>query len=112
MSVYPDTRTGVIGFRIQWNSPRFHFLHSRVEKYNITWKAVHTKLIKHAEKEETEPDAIQVVSTNTQGQLTKGETYEITVVSVSYDTYSIVNGSNQKNDSISKFSSWIFQCKT
>ena len=110
MTVYPDPRTGVIGFLIEWRPPRFHDYDTRIEKYNITWKAWHTELTNNAEQKETET-SIYVVSTKNKGQLTKGETYEITVVSVSYDTYSIVNGSNQKNDTISKFS-WIFQCKT
>ena len=112
MTVNSDTRTDVIGFEIRWRPPRFHKYDTRIEKYNITWKAVHTKLSKYAEQEETKTATIYVVFTDTQDQLTKGETYEITVVSVSYDTYSVANGSNQKNYTISKFTSWIFQCKT
>ena len=103
MTVNRDTRTGVIGFEIRWRPPRFHKYDTRIEKYNITWKAVHTKLTKNAEQEETKTATSYEVFTDTQGPLTKGETYEITVVSVSYDTYSVVNGSNQKNDTISEF---------
>ena len=121
MRVHSDPRPGVIGFEIRWRPPRFHKYDTRIEKYNIIWKAVHTKLTKNAEQEERKTATSYEVFTDTQGQLTKGETYEVTVVSVSYDTYSVVNGSNQKDYTISKliiwitiskFPLWIFQCKT
>ena len=103
LRVNPDPRHDKIGFEIRWRPPRFYKYDTRIEKYNITWKAVHTKLTKNAEQEETKTATIYQVLTDTRGQLTKGETYEITVVSVSYDTYSVSNGSNQINDTISKF---------
>ena len=103
MAVNPDPRPGVIGFEIRWRPPRFHKYDTRIEKYNITWKAVHTKLTKNAEQEKSKTATSYEVFTDTQDQLTKGETYEITVVSVSYDTFSVINGSNQKNYTISKF---------
>ena len=107
MTIDPDPRTGVIGFLILWRPPRYHNYDTRIEKYNITWKALHTELIKYAEQEENMTGNIYEVCTDNQGQLMKGETYEITVVSVSYDTYSVVNGSNQINYTISKL---LFYC--
>ena len=103
MKVDPDPRDDETGFVIGWRPPRFYKYDTRIEKYNITWKAWHAVLTKHAEQEESMTAISYEVATFTQGQLMKGETYEITVVSVSYDTYSIVNGSNQINETISKF---------
>ena len=102
MTVNPDPRADKIGFIIEWHSPSFDDYDTRIKRYSIAWKAWHTEVIKHAELEETESGTGYEVSTSSEAQLTKGETYEITVVSVSYNTFSVINGSNQINDTIGK----------
>ena len=95
----------VVGFNIRWYSP-LRLPPTRegtINKYNVTWEAVHSDWIRSHEEVEKGRLEYSVNTADSNPALLSGETYEITVVSVSYDTYSVVNGSNQRNDTISKF---------
>ena len=93
------------GLVIEWNS--LFNVNTRIEKYIVTWKAVHSEYVKSADQAPFSPRYHFYTSAHSFGLL-PGEIYEVTVESFSYEARSHLTSNNSKNGTLSKLMASIF----
>ena len=100
IDVSEDTVSGIKGLLIEWNS--LFNVNTRVGKYIVTWKAVHSEYIKSANQTIFSPRYHFYTSSHS-SVLLPGEIYEVTVQSFSYEARSPLTSNNTKNGTLGKF---------
>ena len=91
IGVSEDTVSGRKGLLIEWNS--LFKVNTRIEKYIVTWKAVHSEYIKSADQTIFSP-RYHFYTSSHHSVLLPGEIYEVTVESFSYEARSHLTSNN------------------
>ena len=103
---YSDQTKGLV---IEWYS--LSNVNTRIEKYIVTWKAVHSEYVKSADQVPFNPRHHFYTSSHN-SELLPGEIYEVTVQSFSYEARSPLTSNNTKNGTLGKFRLRFFKKNT
>ena len=88
------------GLVIEWYS--LSNVNTRIEKYIVTWKAVHSDYVRSADQAPFSP-RYHFYTSSHNSELLPGEIYEVTVESFSYEARSPLTSNNTKNGTLGKF---------